>query len=419
MWLMVVTTTACGAGASGREGSVHAATGDTRELHVAAADVLLTALLVPESADAAVQELAMAGAASTEWITVALARDRTTEAGQHLGDATRAALLEQLADRGNDDAITELQDTTSTDPIVIAWRTRQLDTDTQRSQLLAALEHAASRVRLAATRVLANATQDATTTLALTQRARLDPDASVRAAALEALAKQHDAAFEVIAAQLEDRDALVRSVAMRELAKIDCARAETTLAPLLSGAASEGGLAAVRALSGCDAATIERHIEHLRRALASTNVTLRLDAAATANAVAWLQVPEWIATPLAHDPVAAVRLALAIALQTTQRDAALSTFRELARNDVSMVSLQAATSVATAEHASEADAEAAVATLRAGRVQRDALLRRVAFRALGRLSGRLADLEAGLYDEDTSVRLAAAGALLRASHQSL
>jgi hypothetical protein len=84
---------------------------------------------------------------------------------------------------------------------------------------------------------------------------------------------------------------------------------------------------------------------------------------------------------------------------------------------VSTVTLQAASIVL--RDAEQQERQQARQQLREARHHPQALLRRVAFRALGESDGPLSQLEPGLYDGDVSVRLAAAGALLRASFHAL
>jgi hypothetical protein len=409
--------TGCGAtpGAPG-----HATEGlaiDAEALNTRAGTLLLTALRNADTERQALLELQAAGSAALPWI--ARARETHGQSSTALTEAIQAELAGLLAARGDADAVRELRRSTSNDSSALACRIAVLSPNEDQAELRAALQHSSERVRAAALRRLRRTALDPTLILNVTERARLDPVANVRAEALETLATmatvptQRAHTIELLEASLTDVDPLPRAVAMRELATIDCTHAHTTLARWLSGAASRDGLAAVRALSQCGDALIARTIDQLRRALAASDVTLRSEAAATADAVAWVTVPDWIATALAHDPVPAVRLALALALRPTHPAAAHATLVDLIESPTSMVSVQAATILAAG-----GDPQA-IEILRTARTQRDAKLRRVAFVALGHVPGRESDLEIGLRDLDVTVRLAVAGTLLRVTDPML
>lgn len=414
--LLLVTMSSCGA-TSTRTNASSDGEIDASALNTQAGMILLTALRDPATERQALLELQMAATAALPWI----ARARQTHhehATSVISEALNAELLSLLAARGDTDAVTELQRSASRDPIVTACRIAVLDPNDHRTEIRVALQHSSERVRAAALRRLQHAAWDPALMVEVAERARLDPIPKVRADALETLASQGRSAIELLEARLLDPDPLPRAVAMRELSRLDCTRAHASLAHWLSDAPSRDGLAAVRALSRCGNATIAQTVDQLRRALAASEVLLRSEAATTADTLAWLTIPEWIAGPLAHDPVASVRLALALAVQPTHPRAARTVLMQLAQGVTSMVSVQAAATLAAQGDPS------ATKFLLAARTQRDPKLRRVAFVALGRVAlgrghAQASALEVGLHDEDVSVRLATAGTLLRVTHPLL
>jgi HEAT repeat protein len=150
-------------------------------------------------------------------------------------------------------------------------------------------------------------------------------------------------------------------------------------------------------------------LDALRRALRVPDHALRADAAMTADAFQWLRVPDWLADVLAHDPTPAVVLALAVALRSTQPEVAHTTLSKLAVAQHPVVSVEAAALLL------DMDDDAGWPVLHAARSHTDVTTRRAAYRALGR-HGDVQALAMGLDDSDVSVRLAAAGSILRATH---
>lgn len=355
----------------------------------------------------------MAGAAGVPWIERAL-KSGVDTVHPNVNEALRAELLRLLATRGDARALEALRDTRSNDPVVRACRLSVLSLETDRQALVEALQHENARVRRTALQRLRHADIDPVFALELQQIARLDPDTEVRALAIEVLSNTQHVALEWLQARLFDRELSVRAVAMRELARLDCSRARAALADRLSAAPSRDGLAALRALARCDANTLSTTLDVLRRTLSVPDTALRAEAASAADSLAWLRVPTWLSNALEHDPVAAVRFAIARALQRTQPAMAQRALRGLARGDNAMVSVQAAAVLA---ESGDATARSIVS---AARTHREANVRRAAFRALGAITqaATLKDatlLAAGLEDADVGVRLAAAGALLRAA----
>jgi len=412
--LVCVALTGCGAVIIGDASAIPSSEDDVdhEALNEQAGTLLLDALRTTDRAGQALLELRGAGTAGLPWIERALRADEESPTSPN-GEAIHAELLLVLASLGDVDAARTLRGSTSSDPVALACRIAVLEPSDHLGELRMALQHTSERVRVAALRRLRDIALTPDLLLAVTERSRIDPTPSIRAEALTTLAAQGSSVIETLEAQLLDRDLLPRSVAMRELARIDCPRALDKLAGWLSAAPSRDGMAAVRALAKCGDSVIARTIDQLRRALASSDVGLRSEAAATADAMAWRELPDWIATPLAHDPVPSVRLALALAVRPTHPEAARATLTQLARGPISMVSVQAAAFLAAHGEPS------ATTVLRAALTQRDAKLRRVAFTALGAAPGHASELATGLRDPDFNVRLATAGALLRLTHPML
>lgn len=412
LMLAACVLAACSGTINGNTAGGAARPTDADALNQQAGQLLVAALHDTVTSRQALLELRMAGSAALPWITQALSPDADQRTSV-LAPSIHAELLSVLAARGDFDAITQLRDSVSDDPVAYACRLAVITPTDHLDDLRAALLHSSDRVRTAALRRLRDGTLTAELRLAVTERARLDPAPSVRAAALETLAAEGAVSIDTLEARLADADPGPRAAAMRELARLDCAHAHARLARWLSDVPSHDGLAAVNALAGCGDAIIGQTTDHIRRALASSDIALRSQAATTADRLAWRTLPDWIATALSRDPVRSVRLALALAVRPTQPGPARVTLRELAAAPLSVVAVQAATVLA-----SDGDAHA-TKVLRGAAVHPDAKLRRLALVALSRIPRHVVTVADGLDDAAIEVRLAAAGAVLRMTHAML
>ncbi len=399
LWLLGLTLMACG-GSSIRADS--AGDVDLDALTQRAGQLIVDAVAAPETEHAALTELQMAGAAGVPWTRLAL-RGATAVRRE-----TRLALWLALARRGDETAISALRQTTDNDGATVAARLSVIDEAAFRRALAEALRHSSAPARHAALTRLRTSPVDSALRLELEALARHDPEAEVRATAIDVLTQPPPVSIAFVEAMLTDRDALVRSVAMRALARLDCTRAYALLAERLSAPPTRDGLAAIRALVPCGAPVLAASLDALRRSLLVSDNALRAEAAMTANAFRWLRVPDWLAHVMAHDPAPAVVLGLSLALQATQPEIARATFHKLATAQHPVVSVQAAASLA------DMDDAAGLALLRTARAHADPVTRRAAYRALGR-HGDLRERAPGLDDRDATVRLAAAGSILRAA----
>jgi len=367
-----------------------------------AGSLILEALNDASLEHGALSALRSAGAAGLPWVRRALEGQPTPPV------AVQAELQAMLVARGDADAVGWLLTNDATDATSVACRLGVMDPETEHATLMAGLHHAGAHVREVALRRL-RATLTPPEALELGELARLDPDANVRATAIEALTARQLVDAQWLGQRLDDRDLSVRTLVMRALAELDCAAAREALSDRLLGAPSSDGLAAARAMARCGPEALDVAATAVRRTLASTNAALRAEAATTADRFAWLRVPEWFAQAMTSDPVPAVRLALTLSVALTQPELAQQQLRALAQNDNRMVALQAAVALA------EAGDEPALQMVVRARTQQDVVVRRVAFRALGRLVRGGAWLASGLDDADANVRLTAASGLLRAT----
>lgn len=396
--LVGVALEAC-AGATGPRIATHASADDDA-LTERAGSLILEALKDASLEHDALSALRAAGAAGLPWVRHALEGQPTPP--------VLAELQAMLAARGDADAVTWLLTNDATDVTTVACRLGVVDAEADHAALMAGLHHAGARVRdVALRRLRSNLTpQEA---LELRELSRLDPDANVRATAIEGLAARGLVDALWLRQRLDDPDLSVRTLVMRALAELDCAVARETLSDRLLGAPSSDGLAAARAMARCGPEALDVAVTAVRRTLASSNAALRAEAATTADRFAWLRVPDWFAQAMTSDPVPAVRLALTMSVALTQPELAQQQLRALMRSDNRMVSLQAAVALV------EAGDEQALQTVVQARTQQDVAVRRAAFRALGRLVRGGAWLASGLDDEDANIRLTAASGLLRAT----
>jgi hypothetical protein len=322
------------------------------------------------------------------------------------GAALRARALLALAGRGDAAAKVALRSKLDTDDSdVRAAAIASLDPESDAELLAALTEHPASSVRLAAVKVLLRAAPRAETRLRLERVTGHDPDLRVRAAGLLALARQGVSAFDAVLGRLDDSERSVRMAAIDVLVDLDFVRAERELERSLGAAPSAEGIEAARALLGADRAHPPATARvQLERALGDRDGALRAQAA-----VALMSLRDASLRPLAEERaklerVRGVRLCLAVALSAEQAAGREQLSALMGAQDV--VSGQAAL-----ELARHGDA-LALARLQSLLHARDAVVRRLAARALGHDLHRGHDARSALVDADPGVRIAAAAAIL-------
>jgi HEAT repeat protein len=358
---------------------------------------------------AALTQLGLAGTAGAP-ILVRLADARGVGPG-------RLGALTLLAQRGHEPsrlALRALAD--HEEPEVLAASVGGMDPSLDRELLftLAASEHA--EVRRAAVELLGRAAADASVAGALERVARVDPDESVRAAAVRALGGAGEHGVEILRERLGDPEPMVRFAALSALVRAAPDQARVALASLLEIAPSAAGIEAARLLCSIeDRGALVPARDYLVRALASEDPQIRSQAGIALSSLPRDREPplEILRDALGREPDREVQLSLARALFRHERPAALRALRELVRSDAAMVRVQAAMMLAA-----EGDADA-LATLESVAASGDAtILRRTAVRGLARDAMRPESARRYLLDDDALVRIYAAGGILAAAAAS-
>ncbi len=386
---------------------------------------------------AALSELAGAGDCAR-----ALLRELADGAADDPGPAALAGAraLELLAARAEGEAVDrlrELVDAEQPEVRAAAVSVLRLAEDLQR--LLGELESPYSAVRLAAARALGRAgaggatsmpssTGQPETTLppaariALENSARLDPAAAVRGAALWSLGDAGPQAAESIEQALGDSEREVRLAAIGALARADGERAGLVLGRLLQSDLSDEGIAAARHLlaldqdgggaartGGSDAMAEARR--YLERALGAAEPELRAAAAVAVDALPQNRFDgEWLLKRIEQEKVPRVRLSLVNAVFSSSEpdERLLGALREIGAAG------GPSGAYAIALLAGQGDPKA-LGKLSSLLKDGSAAVRRVAARALGRDLDRPHLVRQALGDQDPSVRIAAAGAVLAAA----
>ncbi|MEY4577167.1 MAG: hypothetical protein RL701_1870 [Pseudomonadota bacterium] len=355
-------------------------------------------------------ELALLGTRATVWLS------RLERAGQAETPATastraqlvRARALQLRAALGHGDALSTLRDLlTSPDADVADLAYSTLDADDDWSLLESALQGPRATRRGIALRRLTQARTFTPAQVALLQNsARLDPAPNLRAAALFALERQGLAALPAFEAALHDPDEQVQAAALAGLGKLDAQRALAELDKQLGAAVSARGIAAAAALLHMrPVQEKDRAWAALQAALTSTDATLRARAAFTISTLD--REPEQRALlreRLRTEPLASVKLALALALGKNEPDAITA-----------LVLLSQANSVAGVQAAAELapSSEPARKHVRERLTSASPLVRATAVRLAAGLLNDPSALAPLLADATWQVRQAAAGALLR------
>jgi HEAT repeat protein len=340
--------------------------------------------------------------------------------------ASRARALQTLALRGDASARAYLYSfVDAEDPAVLSIALGAVDAETETARLLEALRHPSAAVRKEAARALGGAAPSADARLALAEAARVDPEPSVRNAAVRALGSYGAAALDPLRDRLSDPDSSVRAAVVRALVQADRERALLIIGPLLETPPSSAGIEAARVIaftgeasepppegSGPAPGVVDARA-FLLRALVASAATLRSQAA-----VALVSLPpspeldRGLLDALAAETEDGVRLSMAIALlrRPGAAEAAYRALRSLLAAS-GMPSLQAAAVLAEDED----ERDRAVPVLERALEHEQAILRRVAARALARSAMRPDAVRGALTDDDPLVRISAAGGILAAA----
>ncbi len=355
---------------------------------------------------AAIHELSLAGTAGRETLG-------------RLADAGKVPALVALARTGDESARRTLRGMAdSTDAFVRAASLLGASVEQDRELLLAYAVEPSSRVRQAAVSRLGDLAPDSDVRLLLEDRARIDPDAGVRSAAVRALGSFGVAAIELLRERLSDPVGSVRTAAVEAILRADREQARAIFAALLEAPPSVQGIEAARLL----ATPIDRNDPPTDAdAVAGRTFLLGALAAADANlrgqaAVALSSLPGRaesgvaLEQALAREPDATVRFSIARALMRLpgSEQAALAALRALLLGDPTMAGLQAAALLAESRDSD------AIARLDRALIEPDPSFRRVAARALARDAMLPGHVAGALSDVDPGVRIAAAGSILAA-----
>lgn len=392
---------------------LRASDGDDVELLTRIASLLLedaAASSDETSRDAALTQLSLAGTVGRPVL------ERLAEGGS----VHALALLAQIGSGAAREALRGRVD--DPDPVVRAASVLGLSVDVDRAALITLATEPSARVRAAASARLAELAPDTDARLVLEERARIDPDPSVRGAAVRALGEYGAAAVPLLRERLSDPIASVRMGAVAALLHADRDGARASLASLFEMPPSAQGIEAARLLATAverDApptdADAERSRAFLVGALSASDGALRGQAAVALVTLPHSETLERaLSEALAREGDATVRLQIARALLTspgTER-VAREALASLSTAEASMTSLQA-----SIELAARGDHDAALRIEQAMHGA-DVPLRRTAARALARDAMEPARVAPALEDPDVSVRIAAAGGVLAAAAAS-
>lgn len=383
---------------------------DASLLSEVAALILEDAALSEDAAlrDAAMHQLRLAGTAALPLVRRLARREGRTVA--------RAKALEILSERGDDEARAYLYALLDADDVEIqATALGAVDAEEEPARLVEALGHESATMRKAAARALAGAGDDAAARAALAELSRVDPDGSVRNAAVRSLGGFGAAAFEPLRERLGDPESSVRLAAVRALVRADRERALIVVGPLLETPPSPAGIEAARVLAftgeGDPAPEgVVTARAYLRRAVTSDQASLRAQAAIAIVSLG--ATPELDATLLEAlraeaDPSVRLSMARALRQRPGAEEDAVAALRGLLSGD-EMPAVQAASILA-------ADGvDPAIAKLEAALSHGSSLIRQVAARSLAREAQRPDAVRVALRDDDPVVRVHAAGGILAA-----
>lgn len=354
---------------------------------------------------AAIQQLALAGTAGMPALVRLADAEGVTPA--------RLEALETLARRNHEPARLALRSLAdSEDPEILAASVLGMDPALDRDLLLSLAGSPHARVRKQALDALGALTGDPDVARLLAEAARVDPDPTVRAAAVRGLGRAGESPVAILSERLSDPDAGVRLAAVAALASD--ARGREALAPMLEIGPAAAGIEAARVLLNApdtSAALEARARAFLLEALAADDPALRAQAGvAFASLPADREPPlDALRAALSGEADPNVRLAFARALWRHDRAAAREALSALLHADA-MPRVQAAALLA-----SEGDREARAVLAEVLGGDGAPILRRTAARALARDAMDPDAARRALSDEDALVRVYAAGGILAAA----
>jgi hypothetical protein len=390
------------------------ADGDDLELLARVALAVLEAATASDDAEVrgdAVRELATGGT---------LAEPALERIARGTGPSAMQALA-ALGRRGHADSLRMLRGLVEhADAEVRAAAVLALDPREDRSVLFALCAETSAVVRASATlRLGALGPDDAEALALLEERARVDPEPSVRAAAVRALGSYEAAAISGLRDRLSDPSASVRFVVLEALVRADREGARATIGSLLAMPPAMESIEAARILASTvggpaevpSDADREIALAYLRQALYAPDPNLRSQAG-----IALVGIPGRddlladLGAALGRETDADATLSLARAI--LRRDATASDARDrlraLAADPTGLVGVQAAIELASHDEPAGLDA------LRAAIGGIEGRLRRLAVHALARDARRPAETRPLLEDGDPRVRVAAAGGIVAA-----
>jgi HEAT repeat protein len=336
------------------------------------------------------------------------------------GDASipRAKALELLMDLGDGGAKEDLLASLgSTEPEIISVALGAFDPETDVGRVLKALESPWPEVRQKAAVLLGRAHPQSDVRIALTEAVRLDPEPKVRSAALISLATYGAESLPTIEPLLSDQNLSVRQAAIRALVRADYNQAEHVLDKYLNAVSGPEGVEAARQLiigKTSDKGSAAGAFNYLYRALSSSDPAIRAQAAVTLDGlpVDSIDVKKVVAY-LEKEKAPAVKLLLATTLLSVpEANRAVDSALLEIMNKGGVPGAQAA-----AERAVRGD-QNALQKLFDSRSDPSVLIRRVVVRLIARKLGHPHEVFNRLCDDDSSVRVIAAGAILAVSASS-
>lgn len=333
-------------------------------------------------------------------------------------DATTALIAASiLAAQGDGDARARLRQARDhEDPEVRAAAVNLIEnSSTSADDLRLALDDPASAVRLAAIGVIASHHRDAPfATPLLAERARRDPDTSVRSAALRVLSYCNDDQILLDAIRLAIADAQPEPLRLVAVSTLERARDQDAAMTLLHERLANGSEPEkVRAAAVLARLGDQDGITFLHQALRSRSVTIAAGAAIAASTLG-----EPLATALLEalersEPEVRLHAALAL-VRGPNEDRAIEALSQLSTRDDRF---GAWATIELAHH--QRSTRGLRARLEAFLAHDARELRLLVARRCGRLDVGFELAARALRDDDSSVRLAAAASLLRARRREL
>lgn len=336
---------------------------------------------------------------------------------RHLADGKstsipRAKALELLSDLGDGRAKETLRGlVNSTEPEIVAAALSSLDPETDKRQILHALQSSSAEVRRGAALLLAGLSSQRDVRISLVKVINQDSNPNVRSAAIVSLTKHAAESSEIIRKMVVDADPRIRLAAIRGLVRTDYTRAEPILDKVLEAETSDEGIEVARFLiveRGTDKKALDLALAYLYRALSASEPVVRAHAAVALDGLPVdLIRSQKLLERLEKEESPMVKLPLAMILlsQRQAKPVVDQTLSELMRQG-GVEGAQAA-----AERAALGDRNALRKLFRL-RSSPSIPIRRVAVRLISRRLGHPEKIARSLCDDDPMVRIIAAGAIL-------